>query len=89
MHPINKEYLTPSELRRDADTLERSAKRLQDLGVVGGARDALARAFGKRTTADMLEQAALLRDEAEYLEDVRAPRPPATTGNPYGEVVPA
>lgn len=84
MHPINKEFLTPQELHVQADILEGVASKHLKKGLLNSFRDLLDRAAGKRRHAQRLMDAADLRENAVYLEQMRSVKT-ATTLDPYGE----
>lgn len=82
MGPVNKEYLDPTELRRQAASLRQSARKP---GLFQAAGDMLARARGIDATAQRLADAEDAVETADYLDDIRS-RGIATPANPYGEV---
>lgn len=86
MHPVNKEWITPEELRAQAKILEQQAASFQRKGLSRIAAGLIRQVFDKRTAAQRLADAADLRESAALLEERRKPRPPATTLNPYQEV---
>lgn len=83
MHPINKEFFTPEDLRAQADSLRKSARSPSLLAFAAGL---ISQASAKERAAQRLADAQDAEESAEYLERIRAKAPPATTANPYREV---
>lgn len=81
MFPINKQFITPDELRAQAASLEASAKGFGARGLVGTVADMLTSAKNRRARASAME----IETAAQYLEDMRAKRRPSTTADPYGD----
>lgn len=77
MFPINKEFITPEELRAEADILERTADRYEAEAKVGAVflprlwQELREKAAGKRAAAKRLEAEAC-REDADFLETYRA-----------------
>lgn len=87
MGPINKEFITPEDLRASAAAAEAKAAAFRANGFLSAADTLLSTALGKRRYADRLEEeAADLLENADFLEAKRQPFAPSTTGNPYGEL---
>jgi len=86
MHPINKEWVTPNELTRDAAILRRQAKSLFGFGLRDAAAVLTGQAKLKEIRAAKLADADDLDASAYALEQARLPAAPSTTANPYGEV---
>lgn len=73
MHPVNKEFITPEELRAEAAILSRTAGDHSAKGLLTSAADLATRALNKLKLARNIENASGLRAAADYLEEMRNP----------------
>lgn len=81
MGPVNKEYLEPDELRRQASSLRAAARKPSLMQFAG---DLLARARGVDATLQRQIDAEDAAETADYLERIRSYKT-ATSSDPYGE----